>query len=187
MKNQLTSTTVHQNLKGVRAMFRKTSVICLGIFMFIAITSMVLAPPAFADGWWNSSANDDWSNTSKWAYGYKPGASDTVYIGYAGFANPSEVKITSTQAAGNVFLGWNSGTSGKINMMTGGTLNSGNIYNGYVLNSTGTMTMTGGTINAPYMQMASVANSRGNMNITGGTYNGSSIDPGYLVVMVHIP
>jgi hypothetical protein len=82
--------------------------------------TMVLAPPAFADdGWWNRNDNSDWSNTGCWAWGSKPGPDNTAWIGYAGYANPSIVSISSPQVTGNVYLGWNSSYSGTINMTSG--------------------------------------------------------------------
>jgi hypothetical protein len=89
--------------------------------------------------------NGNWTNASTWTPASIPGANDDVYIGSTypiGSAAAATVILVQNQSAGNVYLGFDSGTAGTLNLgnykldigdsfyIGGGSASSGTVIRG---------------------------------------------------------
>jgi hypothetical protein len=194
--------TEYQNLKGVRAMFRRTVIICLGTLIVIAMTAMVHAPSLLAATRTFNVSEGDWSTGSSWLGGTEPSGIDLVYVNNNGTADITQ----SGEVASYLYLGQNSNQTGTVNMtsgalsvtnyeyiaysgkgtfiQSGGTNTAGTITVGMGFNSKGTYTQSGGTTRATggHIYIAYNDSSSGTYNLFGTGYldmNSAQLDVGY--------
>lgn len=145
---------------------RKKAILTIAIAVFL----LVLIPSSFAQNVNWDTTTGDWSDGSNWDTGSEPTILDT-----AGIHNGGTVQITSgnDEEAKQLNIGIASlGGVGHV-IMTGGTLNAGNVtyvgYNGTSVEST--FTQTAGIHTTGQIAIARNSNSKATYTQSGGVVN----------------
>jgi len=121
--------------------------------MLVAVAGLLLAasgpffPVAFAtDRYWDGGgAAPNWSDKNNWTANLEPTSSDKAIIGSStgGGVTPATAVITNTgEACTYLYLGYNAGDNGTVQMASGSLSVGDHAYVGY--SGTGTFTQTGG-------------------------------------------
>jgi hypothetical protein len=112
--------------------FKKMWFHWLNAILILALAVLMAGTTCLADDF-GAIISGNWNDASTWTSTAIPGSSDTVYIGStypSGALGHATVTLIQDQSAGNVTLGYGTGTSGTLNM-GGHALNANYFYFGY--------------------------------------------------------
>ncbi len=158
--------------------FTRTS-LWLAAMLFAAVPAM----GATNYVWTNNDADNDFTNLNNW---YQEGTTTVPTVPFTADDNllvemdgANKAVLSSTTLGRWIRAGWNAGSTGLVEVITGGQADlSNSIYLGFDATATGTLNINGGTVNATSSYTTVGGAGTGYLNITDGNLHTNRMNIG---------